>query len=218
MSDDDSPLTTVFRLQRQTIEQTEDVLEEMLSVSREVGEGLSTGVAAQRDVQERALELSRRSVHASLDAAESVAGDAETLADLRASVDETFDALADQHREAFETVDEEFETVGDSYDEFGEAAVENLGEQVAFLVEFNEGVEDQLVETVEEVTEQVETLQSELEEGTEETSERVTEQADELADRFEEQLEELSGQFEEQADRLRELQERVGDVTPDDGA
>ncbi|MEF8806936.1 hypothetical protein [Natronomonas sp.] len=212
MSDNDSPLSTLFELQRNTIKQTEDLLETALSVPRDVGDSLYSGVETQQELQERALELTRESVHTSLDAAESVSGDSATLEDLRESVDETFDTLKDQQQEAFDAVDEEYDAVGESYDELSEDALENLGEQIDVLVEFNEGIEDRLIDSLEDVTEQFEKLQEDLEESTDEAQERVEEQAEELADRFEKQLQQLSEQFEEQADRFGQLEDRMDDL------
>jgi uncharacterized phage infection (PIP) family protein YhgE len=212
MSDDNAPLSTLFELQRNTIRQTEDVLESALSVPREVGDSLHAGVETQQELQGRALGLTRESVHTSLDAAEAISGDSETLDDLRESVDETFDTLEEQQEQAFDTVDEEYDALGETYDEFSDDTLETLSEQIDLLVDLNEGLEDQLVDSLEEVTEQFEDLQEELEEGTEDAQEQLEEQADELADRFEEQLDELSEQFEEQADRFDQLENRMEDL------
>ena len=88
MSDDNSPLTTLFELQRNTIKQTEDVLETTLEMPGEMSGTFYGGLDTQRDVQEQVLEMTRQSVHTSLDAAESVTAQSATLDDLRGSVDE----------------------------------------------------------------------------------------------------------------------------------
>ena len=164
MSQENSPIETLFQLQRDTIEQSQDILEQTLAVPREMSDTLYGSVDAQREIQAQALDVSRKSVHTSLDAAESVVGGSSALDDLRDSVDETFDTLAEQQDEAFDTVDEEYDELGDDYEEFSENALENLGDQVAFLVDLNEDVEGQLVEAVEEFTEQFEELQDEFDE------------------------------------------------------
>jgi DNA repair exonuclease SbcCD ATPase subunit len=214
MTDDEpSPIGTLFQLQRETIKQTEDVIENVMTLPREMSDTVYSGVDTHQDVQKQALRLSRQSVHTSLDAAESVSGGSSTLEDLRDSVDETFDTLEEQSDEAYDTIDEEYDSVGESYDEFSEDALENLSTQLDFLIDLNEDLEGQLVDAVEEFTEQLEELQDQLDEQADDAQERVSEQADDLADRFEDQLDQLSEQFEEQADRFNELEDRLEDVS-----
>ncbi|PSP49690.1 hypothetical protein BRC75_02970 [Halobacteriales archaeon QH_7_69_31] len=217
MTDDDSPLATLFELQRNTIRQTEDALESALEVPADVSDTLYGGIDTQREVQRQVLGMTRQSIHTSLDAAESVTTSSATLDDLRESVDQAFDTLEEQQAEAFDAVDEEYESLSEGYEEFSDDAADSLKEQLDVLVEFNEGVEEQLTETVEEFTEQLDELESELEGQTEETQERVAEQAEELAERYEEQLDELSDRFEEQAERFDELEARIEDVGIDIG-
>lgn len=69
MSENNSPIQTLFQLQRDTIKQTEEVLEQALRVPRDVGDTLYSGVGTQQEVQAQALDLARKSVHTSLDAA-----------------------------------------------------------------------------------------------------------------------------------------------------
>lgn len=121
MSDQNNPIETLFQLQRDTIRQSRDLLEEGLRMPREVSDTLYGGVDAQREIQAQTLEVTRKSIHTSLDAAESVVGGAGTLDDLRNSVDETFDTLAERQDRAFDAADE-------NYDELGEDALENLGD------------------------------------------------------------------------------------------
>lgn len=145
-------------MQRDTIRQSQDILEQSLEVPREMGDTLYGGVDTQRELQTQALAVTRSSVHTSLDAAESFVGGATTLDDLRDAVDETFDTLQEQQAEAFDAADEQYEEFGDDVDELSEEAFGNLGDQVEFLVDLNEDVEGQLVEAVEEFTEQFEEL------------------------------------------------------------
>ena len=96
MTDDDSPLETLFELQRSTIRQTEDALDSALEVPADLSDTLYGGLDTQREVQEQVLHMTRQSIHTSLDAAESVTTGSATLDDLRDSVDETFETLEDR--------------------------------------------------------------------------------------------------------------------------
>lgn len=179
---DNNPLQSFFELQRETIKQSEELVEAAFEAPRELSDVSEGGMEAQQQMQEQALELSRRSIHQSLDAAASVPGGENQVDSLRNSVDETFDALEDQQTEAFDSLDEGYEQITDE-------TLENLGDQVDLLLDFNERIEDQMVKTLDQLVEQADDV-------------------DELSADFEEQLEELTEQFQNQADRFADVQER----------
>ncbi|MXR52854.1 hypothetical protein GRX03_14720 [Halovenus sp. WSH3] len=162
----DTPLGAFFRLQRETIRQTEAIAEEILRAPAEVGDLFAEGVGTQRDLQEQALELSRQSIHRSLDAVESL-NDGEEIESLRDSVDETFDTLQDQQDEAVESFEQRYEPLS-------EELIEQLGEQADLLIELNERVEDQLNELAEELP--AESVPEELVEELESQLDAITEQ------------------------------------------
>lgn len=182
-----TPLSALFELQRETIRQTEAVAEELIRFPAEASDALVTTARAQLELQEQVLELSRQSIHRSLDAAASVSGDAE-IDQLRDTVDQTIDRLQEQQEEAFERI----ETDNDPIDE---ETIEILGEQTDLLIELNEHVEEQLSETIEEATEA---------------------DGQSLQDQLETQLEALTEQFETQLDRLTQLDGDETDSVSDD--
>jgi methyl-accepting chemotaxis protein len=184
MTDDSSPVEMIFELQRTTIEQTGDLLEELVKASAEAGDGLTEGVDAQREIQEQLLELTRQSVHQSLDAAETVTDTSSVgdVDDLRETVDTTFDRLLDQQDEAFDAIEESSEQLSDE-------ATERIADQVELLVEFNREIEQQLSETVELLVERAE-------------------ESDGLTESVEEQFDELVGQVGEQIDAIGDLDEQ----------
>lgn len=141
----ETPLEAVFQLQREAIRQTETVAEELIRLPTEVGDLFTEGARTQRELQEQAFEVSRQSVHRSLDAVESVAGAGE-IESLRESVDQAFETLQDQQEAAFEVVESGSETVS-------EDLLAQLGEQADLLVEFNEQVEQQLGQLLDELPE-----------------------------------------------------------------
>jgi methyl-accepting chemotaxis protein len=196
MSERDSPVEMLFEVQRETIRQTEDVIENVLELSTEFGENVAGGVDAHQEIQEQTLELSRESMHRSLDAAEAVATTSASveavpdqtanLDELRAMVDDTFERIQDQQAEVFDSVDRQ-------YDEISDGAIENLGSQIDLLVQFNERIETQLLETVEELIEQAE-------------------QTDELTGALDDHLERLGDQFEAQAERFGDLERQFESI------
>jgi hypothetical protein len=141
---DDAPVERFFELQRTTIEQTGEVLEQVVETSGEVAGELVGGVETQRDIQEQSLELTRESLQQSLDVVERVteASSLGGVTDLRETVDATIDRLLDQQDSAFEAIE-------DSPDQLTEETLEQITDQTELLVEFNEELEQQLFEVVE---------------------------------------------------------------------
>lgn len=190
MTDTQNPIQALVQLQRETIKQTEEVAEGILERPGQFSDTVSTGIETQRELQEQALELSRQSIHRSMDATSAVSPDDDQIDELREMVDETFETLETQQADGFEAVEE-------GYNSFSEDAVETLGEQIDLLVDLNERVEEQLQEAVDRLSEEV---------G----------EPDEVADRLEEQLEELIEQFERGIERFGELETELEGEDADD--
>jgi archaellum component FlaC len=170
----ETPLGAIFQLQRETIKQTEAVAEELMRTPAEISELLTEGAGTQRELQEQTLELTRQSIHRSLDAAESVVGN--EINPLRASVDDTFETLEQQQDEAFAIIESE-------YDAVSEDLVDQLHEQVELVVELNEQIEQQVTEL--------------LEDGPGDTA-----IPDDFLSDFEDQLTAVTEQFEAQLDSI----------------
>lgn len=144
MTTNDTTLGAVFELQRATIERTGAVVEQTLSAPTNAGEAFYMTGESGREMRERLLELSRSSVHQSLDTVARFQGGETDLSDLHDSVDSMFDTLDDQQEAATETVHEEYERV--------EAELTDaLDEQFESAIEANETLESQLVALVETV-------------------------------------------------------------------
>lgn len=146
MSENTTPITAFFQLQRDTIRGTEEVFEAALDAPREFGEAFNLTGESGRETRDQTLEISRESLYRSLDAVESLPGPTPGINDLRESVDETFDELEAQNADACSTVTAEYETLESNLQEI-------IQEQMELYVEFNEELETQLVETVETMSE-----------------------------------------------------------------
>lgn len=185
MTRNGSPVEKLFELQRQTIEQTGDLLEAVLEETEEAGEMTQT-VAVQRDINEQLLDVARQTTQESVTAIEPLVGTAglEDIETLRETIDATFDSLEDQHAETFDSLE-------DRSDRVGEDARDQLDRQVEYLLELNETVESQLRETVERLLEESE---------------------DGLPGQFEAQLGELLDQLERQADSVTHLEDQFESI------
>ena len=187
MADNNAPVGTVFELQRTAIEQTGGLLTEFVEASTDASDGLVQSVDTQREIQEQTLELTRQSVHQSLDVAETVTATSPVDDDdLRGTVDTTFDRLLGQQDEAFDAIEESSEQLSDE-------ATERIADQVELLVEFNREIEQQLSETAQLLVERAEAsdgLTGSVEAQFDDLVEQVGDQLDALGD-LDEQFESI---------------------------
>ena len=174
MTERDTPVGMFFALQRETIERTGDILEQLVETSAELND--ESAIERQREIAEGTVELARESAHRSLDTVALVANEESAeVEEIRDRIDTAFDTLADQQLEAIDTYEQRTE-------EFTADTVERIGEQVELLVEMNRDIERQLTELAEEFVEQAES--GALGEGVGEQVDRLTEQLGTQAERF----------------------------------
>ena len=133
MSHARTPIEAFFEFQREALRGTETAVETAFEFNREMAETFHVSGESGREMGEMTLEASRQSLHRTLDAVESMPGETPGLADVRDSVDETFEAA-----------DAEYEHVADG-------VVENVEQQVELLLAFNEQLETQFLDLLEEL-------------------------------------------------------------------
>ncbi|MXR51631.1 hypothetical protein GRX03_08450 [Halovenus sp. WSH3] len=164
MVDYTSPITATFELQRQTIKQSQEALEQGIQFQQDFNRALVGGLDGQEDAQRRVVELQRNAVLDALDTVEAnIPGSEDATAEMRETVDEQFDQLLDNHEEAFETLTAEMEDGAESYENLVSEYLDTLDDQLEMLIDAHEGLEEQSVETAEELTEQLDQLQSQVE-------------------------------------------------------
>lgn len=175
MSEYETPLGPIFKLQRETLKRSADVLQLPRTLRNELYED---GVTAGDHLVRQAIEASRTSVHQSLRVAETVqySGSQMELDALHGTADEIFESLLDSQEAIAEHLDERYERTDTE-------ALTRSAEQLNLLLELNERVETQLVTAFEKLEQQAT-------------------RSDELADEVEQQLETLSEQIERQGERL----------------
>src|SRR6056297_1519469 len=165
MVDFTQPVKTTFELQRKSLEQGQQALEQTVDLQQRVGDAAIDGLDASESVQRSAVELNQDLVHSVLDAIEAnVPGTEDTLVELRDGLDEQYDALLENHEELFANLTDEVEDGVANVDEMSEEYLDVLDEQLDMLLEAHEELEGQSVEAVDELGEQVEEIQQQAEE------------------------------------------------------
>lgn len=204
-SDNTSPIGRMFELQRETMKQSQRMIEESAQVPAEMADSMREAAESHTDTHGEAIEFGQRAINDVLDTVEatSPAGE-ETIADIRSAVDEGFDDLADQHDELVESMDEAAAEGIEEYSEVVEQTLDYLDTQLDLVLEASEEMESQTVEGFEEVIDQYEQLQADIAEQAEElpgsTQEQLTtfeEQLESQIDRYQEQIDQVQSRFED---------------------
>jgi methyl-accepting chemotaxis protein len=182
MVDYASPVETTFELQRKSIEQGQQAIEQTVSLPQRFGEAAVDSLDSQESVQRSVVELQQETLNSLLDAVEeSLPGAESPTADLREVIDDQYAAFLDNHEEFFDNLEESLEESVDAYDELSEESIEALDELVDALMEVQEELEDQSVEATEQVGEQVDEIQDQVED----VQEQIQEVSEEAADAVE---------------------------------
>lgn len=204
MSEYTTPISTAFELQRSTIEQGRQMFERSIEMQQNMTHAFVGSMGSQEDAQRQGVELSRKTLHTYLNTVEAtVPGLTGPVNEVRAMIDEQYDALLDAHSESFDVAEDEFERGIDTYDEMMEEYLRVLSSQTELLLDAHEDMEYQTVDTFEQVRLQIEELQSDMDVQSKQFQERFEEQAELFQERFEEQVE----QFEALQERAIKLED-----------
>jgi chromosome segregation ATPase len=164
MVDYTNPVTTTFALQRQSIRQGQQALEQTIDLQQRVGNAVIDGLDTQKSAQQQGVDLQQAALHAALDTVETtVPGSEKTVGELRETVDEQYEELLANHETAFATLVEFLSDGVDASDDLTAAYVDALDEQVALALEAHEALEAQAIDAVEGLGAQIEELQEQLE-------------------------------------------------------
>ena len=164
MVDYTSPITATFELQRQTIKQSQEALEQGIEFQKDFNQAMVDGLDGQEDAQRRVVELQREALLNTLETVETnIPGAEDATAEVRSTVDEQFDMLLENHEEAFENIASGIEDGTQTYDEFVADYLDALDDQLEMVIDAHEDLESQSVEAAEGITEQLEDLQGQLE-------------------------------------------------------
>lgn len=174
MTREDSPVGTVFELQRTALQRSRDVAERGVALQRGLNAAAVGGVDVAADVTEQSGDLARAGVDASLDLAEvAVPGEPDAVVDLREGVEGRLDAIDSARSDAVGAVGASVRAVGESVDEDLEEVVATLAERVESLLEDSEALEARTVEALEALRERLADLAEEIEERSDRLQEEV---------------------------------------------
>lgn len=154
-----NPIQTTFELQRRSLEQGQQAIEQSFDVGHQISDSLIAGLESQEQFQRQLVELNHDTVSSVLDAIDGLPGADVAVEDLRENIDAGYDELLAGHEDAFDSISEELETGSDSYDDLTADLLETVDEQLDLIVEAHEELEDQSVEAIDELAGQFEELQ-----------------------------------------------------------
>lgn len=170
MTDDYSPLTNAFELQRTTIEQSREAFERIVEFQLQMSEAAVSGTEVTGELYRQGVEMNRRALHNYLDAVNATLPRSDdAIAQIRDTIDEQFDLLEEQQQEALSMAEENIEDTEQSSDAYLEA----LDDQLDILIDAHKRTEQRTVEALEQIETQVEQLQEEGQEQAAELQERV---------------------------------------------
>lgn len=202
MSEPNSPVSVVFDLQRNAIEQTHKAVTRGVETQQHFGETLVDFEPA-KQTTERSYEAVRTVGDVYFDAVESaMPGQQDLLADVRAAVDDQLDTLEATQVETIEAVETNVQEASAAADDSRAEFITALDEQFEAVLDAHEAIEAQTVEAFDGVEGDLEALQAEFEAH----SEEAAEQSEAQLKQFTEQLAELQQQI---ADVNGELTETV---------
>ncbi len=182
MADYTNPVETTFELQRRSIEQSQEAIEQTITFPARVGEATIDSLDSQESVQRDVVELQQEAVLSLLDAVEETfPGVGTSTDDARDVVDDQYESLLDTHAEFFENLTNSLEEGVDAYDEVGDETVEALDELADALLEAQEELEDQSLEATEQLEAQFDEVQDQLE-NVQEQLQEVSEDATDIVD------------------------------------
>lgn len=201
MSEYSSPVSIAFELQRNTIESTQEAIENSVRVQKQFNDAVVDGFDPVRGASERSTELARTGVDTYFNAIESVLPAGSGVGELREMTHEQLDLFEESQLDTIEQFESGLHESTDSTAEMLDEFLDALDEQVTSLLETHEDLEDQTVETLERLEEGIEELQSEFEARSEEMQEQLEAQAEAI----QEQLEDVTENVQEAASETTEL-------------
>jgi len=212
MSQLNSPVSTMFDVQRTAIEQSRKAMTQTIEAQQQFAESMMDFDAA-KQMNGRGYEAAHTMVDAYFDAIEATvpAEQATALEDVRTTMLDQLDALEANQTEALETFEATVADATELTNEGLDAFLAALDEQIDAMLELHGDLETQTVETVDEfernleqLEAQVETLQDQLEDASGAIADSTEEMVAVQVEATGESLESLPGLGATYATRLQE--------------
>lgn len=143
MAENKTQMSTVFDLQRSTIEQNQRAINQLIDAQRTASKAAVDGLEGYKRIQEQTTELTEEMIHAYLDAVEEAPFDVDCNR-LHELIDENFDQLQDAQDDGWEIVLEVAENNYESVDEALDTYNEFVDSSFDSFLDAHEGVEKDL--------------------------------------------------------------------------
>jgi predicted flap endonuclease-1-like 5' DNA nuclease len=210
MSRPDSPIGTLFDIQRTATRQAEQALKQGMQTQQTAGRLLLGGLRLQETAQRQGLEVAQAATTSSMETMNVLLGGTGPTGQRR-TVGELFGQLKAANREFYDAADRELQRSIESFADLSGEYYEALDRQTDQLFDALETLEDQSVEGFDEfnrqLREQLERTQQ-LQEEMEDQFEEQAEEAEQLLQRQAEQAEEFQQELERQGERMRQQMEQ----------
>ncbi len=172
---DQNPIAAAFELQRRSLRQSQQALEQSIELQRQLNEAMMQGTGG-TDASERTAEMTRAAIERYLEAIEStVPGAGAGVEQVREAMAQQFEAAEQVRSEAADLAEEGLE----GYDDLSAVYLDSVSQQLDVLVDAHEEVEKRTEQFLDRTEEQLEEMQ-------EDTSDQLQEQLDQLHERTEE--------------------------------
>lgn len=157
MSHTQTPLDTMFELQRTAIKQNQKAVEQTLDLQKQALSVFSSGLKQSAATREQTADVTKTGIDMYFDAIEAaVPGNVSGLEQLRANVHEQLDTAGELNDEAWENVETLFEQNVESYEEFAATYETMVGDSFDALLSATEYVEEQTSSATEAIETQIE--------------------------------------------------------------
>lgn len=134
--------TPLFEMQRTMIDQNRTALHESMKAQQTAVEAMQGGMEGQRTFAERNVDLSKSATHAYIDAVEDVLPeDAAEFDEIRATVDDGFEALEESQAEVWEALTDAVEESNVAYEELTDSYLDAVDSSFDAFLEGHERLE-----------------------------------------------------------------------------
>lgn len=142
MSDRTNPMTAAFEMQRQMIEQTQEMTHEAVDAQKESIQQFVDAVENLESLAEQNSDVSKQAVHAHFDAmASMMPEDSVDFSEFEEMVDDGFDQVTDGQMQAIDAMNDAMADGASAYDEFADAYVDAVDSSFDSFLDSHEDVE-----------------------------------------------------------------------------
>lgn len=153
VSESSTPFTSMFEMQRRTLRQTQQTLEQSTGIQREMTDALLDAMDAQEETQKKGIGAMKSATEASLAAVESMTpADAAAFEGVHTAVDEQFEVFDEAHGQLWNTFERNVRESADAYENANERYLSLVTDSLNVMLEANRQWEEGSVaaETVRE--------------------------------------------------------------------